>query len=240
MIGLLVVFVLSWLLLRFVAHEPIAVLGIAPSKRRLIELLVGALFMAGVGVVNFVWQAHFKRIGYQLNPDYGVGQVLAGSFWVLKAVVLEELVFRGALLYMLIKSIGAIRACLISSLLFGVYHWFSYEVFGSRLILMVYILLVTGSGGWMFSYAFAKTRSLYACTGLHLGWNLVAAVVFSSGPIGSQLLLQQGQAVEWNEWVTLLFFSLQAIVVPGVVTWYLARVYRPPADPARESPPVAS
>lgn len=233
MMGLLVVFALSWLLLRRVAREPIAVLGIAPSRRRLIELLVGGLFMSGVGVINFVWQAHFKKIGYRLNPDYGVGQMLAGSLWVLRAVVLEELVFRGALLYMLIKAIGAVRACLLSSLAFGVYHWFSYEVFGSRLVLMVYVLLVTGSGGWMFSYAFARTRSLYASTGLHLGWNLVAAVVFSSGPIGSQLLLQQGEAVEWNEWVTLLFFALQAIVAPGVVTWYLARVYRPPADPAR-------
>jgi membrane protease YdiL (CAAX protease family) len=85
----------------------------------------------------------------------------------------------------------------------------------------------------MFSYAFAKTRSLYAPTGLHLGWNLVAAVVFSSGPTGSQLLLQQGEAVEWSGWVTLLFFSLQAIVAPGVVTWYLTRVYRPPAAEAR-------
>ena len=33
--------------------------------------------------------------------------------------------------------------------------------------------------------------------------------------------------------ITLIFFSLQAIVAPGVVTWYLARVYRPPADQAR-------
>ena len=233
MIGLLVVFLLSWLLLHKVAREPIAVLGFAPSGRRLIEFLVGGLFMAGVGVINFLWQAHFKKIGYQLNPDYGVGQMLAGSFWVLRAVVLEELVFRGALLYMLIRSIGAVRACLLSSLGFGVYHWFSYDVFGSRLVLMVYVLLVTGSGGWMFSYAFAKTRSLYAPTGLHLGWNLVAAVVFSSGPIGSQLLLPQGEAAESTEWATLLFFSLQAIVAPGVVTWYLTRSYRPPADQPR-------
>ena len=72
------------LLLRRVAREPIAVLGIAPSKRRLIEFLVGGLFMAGVGVINFVWQAHFKQIGYQLNPDFGVGQMLAGSLWVLR------------------------------------------------------------------------------------------------------------------------------------------------------------
>ena len=143
-----------------IAREPIAVLGIAPSKRRLLELLVGLLFMAGVGVVNFVWQAHFKEIGYQLNPDYGVGEMLVGSFWVLKAVLFEELVFRGALLYLLIKTIGVVRACLLSSLVFGVYHWFSYEVFGSRLVLMIYVLLVTGCGGWMFSYAFARTRSL--------------------------------------------------------------------------------
>lgn len=233
MLGLLVVFLLSWLLLRRVAREPISVLGIAPSKRRLIELLVGGLFMAGVGVINFVWQAHFKEIGYELNPDYGVGQMLAGSFWVLKAVVLEEFVFRGALLYMLIKSVGAVRACLISSVFFGVYHWFSYEVFGSRLVLMIYIFLVTGAGGWMFSYAFAKTRSLYAPIGLHLGWNLVAAIVFSSGPLGSQLLLEQGEALEQTGWVTLLFFSLQAIFAPGLVTWYLARFYRPPADLGR-------
>ena len=56
--------------------------------------------------------------------------------------------------------------------------------------------------------------------------------MFSSGPIGDQLLLQQGEAVEWSEWVTLLFFSLQAIVAPGAVTWYLTRVYRPPSDQA--------
>lgn len=227
MIGLLVVFLFSWWLLRRIAREPIAVLGIAPSKRRLAEFLGGMLFMAGVGVVNFAGQAHFKEIGYQLNPDYGVGEMLAGSAWVVRAVVFEELVFRGALLYLLIQYIGVVRACLLGSLAFGVYHWFSYGVFGSRPVLMIYILLVTGCGGWMFSYAFAKTRSLYAPTGLHLGWNLVAAVVFSSGPIGDQLLLQQGEAVEWSEWVTLLFFSLQAIVAPGLVTWYLTRIYRP-------------
>lgn len=229
MFVLLVVVPISWLLLRFVAREPITVLGITPSKRRLTELLVGMLFMAGVGVVNFLWQAHFKEISYELNPDYGAAQLLGATFWILKAVLLEELVFRGALLYLLIKFIGPVRACLIASLAFGVYHWFSYEVFGARLILMVYILLVTGAGGWMFSYAFAKTRSLYAPIGLHFGWNFVAAIVFSSGPVGNQLLVEQGGAAVTSEWVTLLFFSLQAIVAPGIVTWFLARVYRPPA-----------
>jgi hypothetical protein len=66
-----------------------------------------------------------------------------------------------------------------------------------------------------------------------LGWNLVTAIVFSSGPVGDQLLLQQGEEVAWNEWFTLLFFTLQAIVAPGVVTVYLARFYRP--EPSERS-----
>ncbi|MFT5287760.1 MAG: membrane protease YdiL (CAAX protease family) [Planctomycetota bacterium] len=230
MIGILVVFLLTWIVLRFITHDSIEVLGLAPNRRRFKELFVGMLFMAGIGVINFVWQAHFKEISYQLNSDYGVGEMLAGSGWMLRAVVFEELVFRGVLLYLMIKYIGAVRACLVSSLIFGIYHWFSYEIFGSRIVLMIYILLVTGCGGWMFSFAFAKTKSLYAPIGLHLGWNLVSAVVFSAGPLGNQLLLEQGRAIEWSGWVTLLFFSLQAIVAPGVVTWYLTRIYRPLSD----------
>lgn len=233
MIGVLVALLASWFLLRVLAREPVTVLGILPTRRRLLEFLVGMLFMAGIGVVNFVWQAHFKEITYQVNRDYGLARALGGSFWVLKAVVFEELVFRGAILYLLIRRIGVVKACLLGSLLFGVYHWFSYEVFGERLVLMIYILLVTGCGGWMFAIAFARTKSLYAPAGLHFGWNMVVAVVFSSGPIGDQWLLQQGEAVESGGWVTLLFFSLQAIVAPGLVTWYLHYVYRPGPGEAR-------
>ena len=91
---------------------------------------------------------------------------------------------------------------------------------------MLYIFLVTGCSGWMFAYAYAKTKSLYAPIGLHLGWNLVTAVVFSAGPIGQQLLTQQGEAVVHNDWVTLLFFCLQAIVAPGIVTWYCHSRYK--------------
>ncbi len=230
MIGVLIVFLSSWFLLRFLAREPVTALGITPNKQRVKECLVGMLFMASIAVTNFIWQAHFKEITYQLNPDYGMGQMLNGSFWVLKAVLFEEFIFRGAILYLLIRYIGTVKACLLSSLAFGIYHWFSYDVFGARLVLMIYILLVTGCGGWMIAFAFAKTKSLYAPTGLHLGWNLVTAIVFSTGPIGDQWLLQQGEAVEWSEWVTLLFFSLQAIVAPGIVTWYLQKIYRPESN----------
>ncbi len=229
-VGTLVALFLSWLLLRVTVHEPLTVLGVVPTKHRMIEFVAGMSFMALIAVINFTWQAHFKDVSYQVNPDYGLGQLLGGSYWVLSAVLYEELLFRGALLYLLIRYIGIVKACLVSSIAFGVYHWFSYEVFGSRLILMIYIFLVTGAGGWMFAFAYAKTRSLFAPIGLHLGWNLVTAVVFSSGPIGEQWLIQQGEGAYRSEWITLLFFTLQAIIAPGLVTWYLQKFYRPRID----------
>ena len=161
-IGTLVALFLSWLLLRLTVREPLTVLGIVPTRQRMIELVAGMLFMALIGVINFTWQAHFKEISYRINLDYGLFQLLGGSGWVLSAVLFEELLFRGVLLYLLIRYIGVVKACLLSSIVFGVYHWFSYEVFGSRLILMIYIFLVTGAGGWMFAFAYAKTRSLYS------------------------------------------------------------------------------
>ncbi len=224
----------SWVLLRVTVREPLAVLGIVPTKQRMIAFMAGMFFMALVAVINFTWQAHFKEISYQVNPDYDLRQLLGGSVWVLSAVLYEELLFRGVLLYLLIRYVGIVKACLLSSIAFGVYHWFSYEVFGSRLVLMIYVFLVTGAGGWMFAFAYAKTRSLYAPIGLHLGWNLVAAVVFSSGPIGEQWLIQRGEGDYGSEWVTLLFFTLQTIIAPGLVTWYLQRFYRP--ETGRKAP----
>lgn len=239
MIGFFVALVASWVLLRLVLHEPFSVLGLTPSWRRGRELLAGFAFMAGLGVLNFLWQAHFKEIGYRANPDYGLGQALGGAWLILQGVLFEELTFRGVLLVLLIRKLGVLRACLISAVAFGIYHWFSYEVFGERLILMAYIFLVTGAGGWMFAVAFARTGSLYAPIGLHLGWNLVAAVVFSAGPLGEQWWLPVGEPVVTSDWVTLLFFCLQAVFAPGLVTWVLHRRRRSVAAGSNADPATA-
>lgn len=226
MIGIGVAIVLTWLLLRYVVKQPISSLGVAPTRQRFKELIFGLVFMATIAAINFIWQAHFKDISYQINDNYGFSDLIGGSFWVFRAVLFEELLFRGVLLYILISRFGIVKSCIFSSVVFGIYHWFSYEVFGSRLVLMIYIFLVTGAGGWMFAFAFAKTKSLYAPIGLHLGWNLVSAVIFSYGPIGNQWLIPQGNEVQLNGWATLLFFSLQTIIAPGLVTWYLQKRYQ--------------
>jgi membrane protease YdiL (CAAX protease family) len=217
MLGIIVVVIISWLILWLISKEHLSVLGIKPNHRRLIEFASGFLLTAIVCSINLLWQAYFKGITYILNPDYGIIDGLMGILWTLKAVLFEELIFRGVILYLLIRKIGVLKASLIDALVFGIYHWFSYDMFGGRVVPMIYILLVTGAGGWMFAYAFAKTKSLFAPFGLHFGWNIVSIVVLSSGPLGSQLLIPNGVEIELGGWTTLLFFLWQVVVAPGIV-----------------------
>jgi membrane protease YdiL (CAAX protease family) len=225
MLGIVVVIAVSWAIIWVIAREHITVLGVIPNARRLKEFAAGFLLTAFVCAINLLWQSYFKEISYSANPAYGLLEALNGIWWTVKAVLFEELVYRGVILYLLIRKTGVVKACLLDALIFGIYHWFSYEMFGRGIVPMIYVLLVTGAGGWMFAYAFARTKSLFAPFGLHLGWNTVAIVVFSSGPIGSQWLIPTDAPIEMGGWATLLFFLLQVFVAPGIVTWYLCHNY---------------
>ena len=186
---------------------------------------MGFVLMTILCSINLLGEAYFKEIKYSLNADYGIWEGLNGTWWTFKAALLEELIFRGAILYILIKKIGIVKACIISAIVFGIYHWFSYNMIGGRIIPMIYIFLVTGAGGLMFAYAFAKTKSLYAPLGLHFGWILISIVIFSAGPLGNQLFIADGEGIELDGWTTLLFFLWQTLVTPGIVTWYLMKRY---------------
>lgn len=226
MLGIVVVFLLSWLILWIISKEHITVLGILPTKRRLKGFFIGLISMALFCTINLLGQSYFKDIGYVRNPDYGIWESINGIWWAFKAALFEELIFRGALLYLLIKRLGVNWACIISASAFGIYHWFSYQMFGRGLIPMAYVFLLTGAGGWMFAYAFAKTKSLYTPLGLHFGWIVVSIVVFSAGPLGNSLFIADGDGVDLGGWEQLTFFLWQTLVVPGIVTWYFIKYTR--------------
>lgn len=228
MLGVLVVFFFSWLILWLFSKEHISVLGVIPNKRRLREFLIGLLLMALFCIINLLGQSYFKDISYVRNPDYGFLESLNGIWWTLKAAFFEELIFRGAILYILIKKIGINWACVISAIAFGIYHWFSYQMFGRGIIPMVYVFLLTGAGGWMFAYAFSKTKSMYAPLGLHFGWIVISIVVFSEGPLGDSFYKIKGEALELGGWEQLLFFLWQTLIIPGIITWYLMKKYTSP------------
>jgi len=90
-------------------------------------------------------------------------------------------------LYLLIKYWKAVPAMLISASVFGIYHWFSFGVWGN-LAAMILVFVVTGLMGYVFAVAYVKTKSIILPVGIHLGWNWINNTVFSNGPNGIQVL----------------------------------------------------
>ena len=77
---------------------------------------------------------------------------------------------------------------IISAIAFGIYHWFSFEVFGNP-IQMIFVFLTTGIMGLLYAFGYARSFSLYIPIAIHLGWNLTRSVIFSETVIGDQLLV---------------------------------------------------
>ncbi len=186
MIGI-ILFAVSWILLRM-QGRPLSELGFNKPLQRLVEFISGLLIAGLFAATQFILTSKFADFHWVLNADFSLALLLDSLRWNINSVLYEELVFRGFLLYMAIELLGMRKACFLSAVAFGVYHWFSYEVFGN-LVPMVYVFVLTGSFGLMLAYSFSMSKSVVLPIALHLGWNIVTILVFSNGPIGAQLLM---------------------------------------------------
>lgn len=189
MIGIVVQLALSWLIIWLVEKKDLRVLGLSPTKRRLADFALFFSITALCCASDFILRMLFAEQRWVFNPQLSFKLILDGFWWNLKSVLFEELIFRGVLFYILIKRIGMSWAIVISSVAFGIYHWFSQEVFGNP-VQMLFTFIITGLMGVVYAYGYAKTFSLYIPIAIHLGWNVVRSVVFSETVIGDQLLVQ--------------------------------------------------
>ncbi len=110
-------------------------------------------------------------------------------------------------MYILISRIGSRRAILMSALVFGVYHIFSYGMTQDRIVPIIYVILVTGFTGFVWAYAFHKTKSIMLGLGLHIGYNFIMTCFYPNQPFGELLFLKLSQIElsEWNEFYYWLF-----------------------------------
>lgn len=202
MIGILVALAISWLLLYFVEKKSIAVLGVVPTVRNMTQFLTGFLITAVLCVGTQYLDKILRGSVWTMNDWQRVAGML---WWDFKSVLMEELMFRGALLYILIRKIGPSKAILISAAAFGVLHWFSFGVLGN-VIPMLFIFAGTGMMGYAWALAFAKTRSIMMPLGFHLGWNMLHNTIFSMGPLGAGLISSSGgiQIANWFSLIGLL------------------------------------
>lgn len=130
---------------------------------------------------------YFTKEVYTLSNGITSTSILLNIWYQLRTVLTEELICRGALLYILIKKIGALKAVILSSIFFAVLHWFNAGVWGN-FIQMSIVFSFTFFMGLLLAFAYAKTSSLLIPFAIHFGWNLIQNYIFPDTPVGNHLL----------------------------------------------------
>ncbi len=219
MIGILVAITISWLLLFLIEKKNILALGFLPIVKRLQQFLIGFIITGILCVLVQYLESYLKSSEWVLNKNISGGIIFESFWWDVKSVLTEELIFRAALLYILIQKLGSSKSILISAIAFGIYHWFSYGVLGN-VMAMILVFIGTGLMGYAWAWAFSKTKSIMLPFGLHLGWNFVYNTIFSKGPLGDLILIAQG-GTELADWTSLLNFVSGLVIVPILVMIYV-------------------
>lgn len=190
MIAILIVLVVSWLLLKYLINEDLSLLGFYLKKKNMLLFLSGfflpLIYLSALYYFISLWVQN----PYKLNPGYNLSFFIISTVYVFKSVVLEELIFRGAPLFILARKINPNMAIAISVITFGIYHWFSFHVFGQPLRMLT-VFLSTGFFGYILASAVLHRKTLWLPLGLHFGNNFTGMVLFSKERnIGSQLLIK--------------------------------------------------
>lgn len=222
MLGLLVIIIVSWVLLHFIEKKNLRVLGIIPSFNRLGQFVIGFLVITLIVLINIFIETQILKIQWKLSTiDYSI---LSRAFvYHLKSALTEDLVFRGAILYILIRRLRPTKALWLSAIVFGVYHWFSYGILEERVVLLAYVFVVTGFTGYVWSYTFYKTKSIMMGLGFHLGVNMINTCFFESQPYG-EIIFQKISSIELRDW-NLLFMILFKGLFPSLVTLFFVKQY---------------
>ncbi|MDC8002506.1 CPBP family intramembrane metalloprotease [Aureisphaera galaxeae] len=186
MLGLLVILLISWGLLFLVEKKNLGAIGIAPTPKHLAQFLAGfAIIVIFCSILVYI-ETVLKAVQWE-SKGFHTKVLFKAFIYHIKSALTEDLVFRGALLYVLIKRLGHRWAIFLSALCFGVYHVFSYGITTERWVLIGYVILITGVTGYVWAYAFYKTKSIYIGLGLHLGYNLLMSCFYESQPYGELL-----------------------------------------------------
>ncbi|HYR42097.1 MAG TPA: CPBP family intramembrane glutamic endopeptidase, partial [Terriglobia bacterium] len=144
--------------------------------------------------------------------------LLATLGLLLLAAAVEELVFRGFPLQVLVDGVGRWPAVIVMSALFGLTHLNNPNV-----SLLGWANTVVA--GILLSLAYVRTRSLWLPYGIHVGWNvglgfvlgfplsgLDLASLWTTGIAGSDTILGGGYGPEGGLLATFLFASSAVIV----------------------------
>jgi len=192
------VFLVTWVMTRFVNHKPLSAVGLWLHPRAAREcgvgLLLGFLMMTGIFVIEIglgVLQVSWRG----LTVAEVTGAVGISFFFFASSAMFEELLFRGYVFQTLMQWVTFLPALLIMSVLFGLAHSRNPH---ATLLNTANVLL---AGVWL-SFGYLKTRSLWLPFGLHLSWNFAQTTLYAFPTSGfafadRRLFLSEQSGPEW-------------------------------------------
>lgn len=188
MIQLLLLLAISWGVLWLFKRKNVTVLGLEPTGSRLFYAGVFFMLSAACAALAFLLRMYIAKEEYVLSPSVNASSVFTELLHQFRTVLTEELLCRGALLYILITYLGNKKAIVISSVVFAVLHWLNTGVWGNGMQ-MTYVFVFTFTMGLLLAYAYSKTYSLLIPFSIHFGWNLIQNYVFPDSAYGNHVFV---------------------------------------------------
>jgi uncharacterized protein len=190
MAGIIILLFLSHFILRYTINGNIKMLGVCLDAHEITIVLLAILCPILLIIVLHYSISVVVDNPYKVNSNYSTRQFTMGIWYLVKSVVYEELVFRGALFYVVMKKFGIRTAVIASSAAFGIYHWFSFDVIGNP-AKMLYVFVNTGLMGYCLARSFVVSKSILLPIGFHFGLNFALMILLSADKrIGQQLLVK--------------------------------------------------
>lgn len=137
----------------------------APRRLLLRSLLLGPVLAAGIGLLGHLLQTPDIQVPMMELLDSPASIALVGFFAVTLGPVCEELVFRGFLLPLLTRTLGAALAIIVAAAPFALLHGPQYG-WSWRHVLLI------GLAGAAFGWLKHVTASTQAAAALHATYNL--------------------------------------------------------------------
>jgi len=188
MLQLIALILISWLLIWLFTKGSLTVLGFTPTRKRLEYFIIFCMVSGMISATSFLLRMYFVKEEYVLTSALTMRSVLLEVWYQFRTVLTEELICRGAILYILIKKIGQTKGIIITSVLFAILHWINAGVWGN-LIQMAIVFAFTFAMGLLLAYSYAKTFSILIPFAIHFGWNLIQNYIFSDTATGNHMFV---------------------------------------------------
>ncbi|WP_426485216.1 CPBP family intramembrane glutamic endopeptidase [Flavobacterium sp. 2] len=222
MLGIILLLVLFSCLVLLFEKKLSDVPGLIPTKKRILYFFSGVALSGILVVLNITAETILFSLNWKMRDFHYLEPALVVWQFFL-SVFTEELIFRGIIIYILMRKLRKHTAMLISSALFGFYHWFSYEMFGAGLVPMLYVFLMTSLAGYCWAFAYLKSRTLLLPLGMHLGWNCINWVFAKKGTYGQGLFVRINELALTE--VQNLILSLLKGLVPVAFMYLVLKLY---------------